>query len=149
MSTKPFSVFVVRPYHPKIRKLVLQLLEGVNGLIPEGWMSSERATDKEVILNLSHIRPDMLLIPFHAHRDAKGYAVNGISTLITLQNAYSWCHAIPVVMPVSKYAGQGYQLTLNELNNGTPMANVFTIHEDDLSSATLPGQLRSFLHGYL
>lgn len=62
-------VTVVRPYGPSIRGRVFALLERAGLVIREADVIPKGTSDESVIERLGRKVPEILLIPFHAHRD--------------------------------------------------------------------------------
>ena len=104
-------VTVVRPYGPRIRQRVLALLERCGLVVLEADVISKGTSDERVIERLRERPPEILLIPFHAHRDARGAGLNGIALAAALPGPAS----VPILMPASAVALPGARLRLSPL----------------------------------
>jgi hypothetical protein len=78
-------------------------------VIPKG------TPDDSVIDRLREKPPDILLIPFHAHRDERGEVLNGIAVAERLAAALPSLAGVPILMPASTVALPGARLKLSPL----------------------------------
>jgi len=72
-------VTVVRPYGRSIRQRVFALLERAGLVVQEADVIPKGTSDESVLERLRERPPEILLIPFHAHRDEHGESLNGIA----------------------------------------------------------------------
>lgn len=107
------DVTVVRPYGDAVRVRVFALLERAGLRIRDENVIPPRTSDEEVIERLRGRRPEVMLIPFHAHRDADGAVVNGIDLVDKLMRELPELVGTPVLMPVSLVGLAGARLRLS------------------------------------
>lgn len=110
-------VTVVRPYGPSIRGRVFALLERAGLVIREADVIPKGTSDERVIERLGKKVPEILLIPFHAHRDEHGEDVNGIAVAERLTAALPSLALVPILMPASTVALPAARLKLSPLGH--------------------------------
>ncbi len=97
---------VIRPYGDSIRKRVFAFLFDL-GYDPEGRIEPGTPND-EVLSTLKSMRYDLLLCPYHLHKDNNDQVVEGIQVLELLCSQSMIPLATPILMPISdfEYASQ-------------------------------------------
>ena len=133
---------VVRPYARSFRGEVFAALERAGcelvSTVPAG------TPDRAVVEHLATLDCDLLLMPFHAHRDEHGELVNGLELLLALREQGSRHALTPVLCPVSKVGLAAAGLITSRTGGELP-GPVLLVEEDDLEASRLEGQLRRFL----
>lgn len=140
------NVYVVRPYHERIRKPVFEALTQLGYHTPEGWESADKSTDNEVIKDLVGLSPSLLVIPFHIGRDNDGERIHGLQTLEKIVAARPDLISVPVLMPVSRFGKAGLILHREECRDLLSRMKVLIIHEEKLA-ANLTATIRLWLAG--
>jgi hypothetical protein len=142
------TVTVVRPYGPRIRERMFQLLTdagarvGAESVVPAG------TSDEEAVAAVIRLAHPILLVPFHGQRDASGRATDGLKLLRMLRQELGGAFPWRVLMPVSNVARAA--LTLEFASGQVPSdieQATLVIDEADLSSPTLADRIRSHIHG--
>ena len=144
-------VSVVRPYGRQIRERVFALLERA-GLSPREQDVIPKGTDDEqVVATLRRLRPDVLVIPFHAHRDGHGETVNGLDLIERLLEEAPELSSLPILMPASMTALPAAHLRLSPLAP-RPLpervrSRILLIDESDLDAPGLADAIRDHVSG--
>ena len=100
---------IVRPYLPRVRGRVFELLHQT-GIGTDGAPQVEAGTSDEVaIAAVVAAQPDVLLVPFHAHHDARGDRLDGLTLCRRLRDEGSVA-GVPVLMPVTRMAAASLRL---------------------------------------
>lgn len=111
------TVTVVRPYGPSIRRRVFALLERAGLVVREADVIPKGTSDESVLERLRERPPEILVIPFHAHRDERGEGLNGIAVAEHLAAALPSLARVPILMPASTVALPGARLKLSPLGH--------------------------------
>ena len=144
-------VSVVRPYGRQIRERVFALLDRA-GLSPREEDVIPKGTDDEqVVATLRRQRPDVLVIPFHAHRDGRGETVNGLDLIERLLEEAPELSSLPILMPASMTALPAAHLRLSPLAP-RPLpervrSRILLIDESDLDAPGLADAIRDHVSG--
>lgn len=102
-------LMVVRPYLARVRTRVFALLRSA-GLDPADALRVEMGPpDDEAIAAIIEADPDVLLVPFHAHRDAEGNRLDGL-TLCGRLHETAGASLAPVLMPITPMASASLRL---------------------------------------
>lgn len=102
-------VMVVRPYLARVRTRVFALLEAV-GLDPSVALQIDIGTpDDEAIAAIIEAKPDVLLVPFHAHRSPNGDRLDGLTLCGRLHQAEQTPGA-PILMPITPMSAANLRL---------------------------------------
>lgn len=96
-------VVVVRPYPTRLRDQMWDVLRGVGLAMDEAEIIPSGTTDQDAVAQVHALDPDILLVPFNAHRGPDGERVDGLSFCRRLAQATEGFRT-PVVMPVSRMA---------------------------------------------
>jgi len=95
-------VTAVRPYGPRIRERVFALLSAAGFEVDEARVIPAGTSDAEAVEVARRAGHRILLVPFHAHRDSAGTAVNGLDFLLALAGSAGTDFPFRVFMPVSQ-----------------------------------------------
>lgn len=136
-TVRQFRVFVVRPYHDRIKQKIFTAIQAAGGQIPDGWVASDDATDAEIVASLARIVPDVLLAPFHSRTDKNGTLVNGLRTLGVLIDNYPWAGTVPVLMPLSAFGGGGYTIELPKFEGRYGRRKILVLDEEVMNEPGL------------
>ncbi len=106
----------VRPYPIAIRARVLALL-GQAGCVLAEADAIPMGTDDATALAWLKTRcsprpPDVLLIPFHRHRDTRGEHVDGLGVARRIEDEVPALRDVPIVMPASSVVVAGVRVAL-------------------------------------
>ncbi len=148
MLPRTLKVLPVRPYARSIRERVFALLRAAGLEVDEVQMVPPGTPDAEALKRIEQRQPDVLLIPFHAHRDAHGVVVNGLGLLSELGVRPRFART-PVVMPVSGMGEAAFELMLSRLEPGSVLAaaleRTFLVRPFDLDDVGTPDRLKQHL----
>jgi hypothetical protein len=143
----------VRPYHVAIRARVLALLADADcALAPDDVVPM--GTDDVTALSWLRVRcaphpPDVLLIPFHHHRDVHGAHIDGLTFARRLHDELPALRDVPIVMPASTVAVAGARLALGaHAARPVPPAlreRVLLLPEDELDASATRDAVRAHL----
>ena len=146
------SVLPVRPYARHIRIRVFALLRSLGLEVDDSDVIPAGMRDAEVIGLLQQQRPSVLLIPFHAHRDASGAPLNGLGILVRLRDVPHLA-ATPIVMPISEIGEASFDLLVSREEAGSELSAVlertFLLRTRELDAPDLAARLERHLAGYL
>jgi hypothetical protein len=110
-------VIAVRPYPIAIRARVVALLAQADCVLaPDDMipMGTDDATAIAWLTTRCSLRPpDVLLIPFHHHRDASGASVDGLRCACRIEDELRFLARVPIVMPASSIVVAGVRLALS------------------------------------
>lgn len=102
-------VLVVRPYAARIRGRVFAVLRQA-GLDVDHATTIPRGTpDADAIARIVQAQPDVLVVPFNAHRDPQGEALDGLTLCRRLFETPGAPEA-PVLMAVTRMAAANLRL---------------------------------------
>ena len=97
-------VLNVRPANDRLQQRVVAFLSTLGFAIDEGCTIPARTSDKAAADFIrKHGDVDLLLLPFHLHRDTEDRVVDGFGVLHQLDARY-FARNIPIVMPVSSFS---------------------------------------------
>lgn len=144
MPRSPFQnlrIVVVRPYRASLRDRVFGLLSQV-GLNLDVAITIPAATpDDEIVASLQTLSTDLLVVPFHAHRDRLGRRVNGVELLPRLRAGRHT--RTRVVAPVSGVGMAAAELLTSRL--GAVLGPTLFLPEDQLDVMETRRVLEAFL----
>lgn len=150
VRTYRLSAIAVRPYRRGIRDKVFELLERVGCFIREEDVIVAGTSDEDAVRRVVSAMPRILLVPFHAHRDAEGRMLDGMSFLRALADASGADFRWRVVMPVSGQGAASLALT----RSGSTMllepeveSAILTLEESQLADPATESRLERFLRG--
>ncbi|HJL20426.1 MAG TPA: hypothetical protein RMH99_32465 [Sandaracinaceae bacterium LLY-WYZ-13_1] len=139
---------VARPYTARIRSRVFGILERC-GLRPaDDDVLPAGLSDDEVLARLEPSTGLVLLIPFHAHRDARGQTLNGLDLIRRLREERPGFERTPVLCPISNVGLAAASLMLSRYDEAL-FERVLFLHEDELDDADAERTVRAFLAGEL
>lgn len=152
VSQRGLKVLPVRPYARSIRERVFALLRAVKLEVDEVNTVPPGTTDLEAIQQIERLHPDVLLVPFHAHRDHHGAAVNGLELLTKIGERPRFART-PFVMPVSGMGEAAFDLLITRVDAGEPLAaaleRTFLLREKDLDDRATRPRLAQHLARWL
>lgn len=127
------------------------LLRSLGLEVDEGASIPTRTRDDEVMSRLKGLRPSVLLLPFHAHRDVRGEPVNGLGILVRLREI-DHLASVPVVMPVVSGVGEAAFELLR--SRGGPeldsvLARTFLLRTSELAAPDIGPRLEMHLAQFL
>ncbi|MBI5494865.1 MAG: hypothetical protein HY904_07530 [Deltaproteobacteria bacterium] len=91
---------------------MLALLEKAGLPVDEQDIIPGGATDEQVIRAVRGRTTDVLVVPFHAHTDEAGNAVNGLDLAERLIEAVPRLAGVPIIMPASLAVLAGARLRI-------------------------------------
>ncbi len=148
----PFKGQSVLPVRPYIRLRVFTLLRSLGLEVDESDVMPAGMRDAEVLRLLQQHRPSVLLIPFHAHRDASGAPLNGLDILPRLRELPHLA-ATPIVMPISEIGEASFDLLVSREHPGSELSAVlertFLLRTRELDAPNLTERLERHLSTYL
>jgi serine/threonine protein kinase len=133
------SVTAVRPYRDAIRERVFQQLERAGLVIEPESVIPVGTSDEDALDAVIASANDILLVPFHGHRDASGKRVDGLSFIELLDARVGGHFRWRVIMPASSFAAAAMSLAMSNssrLREELKRA-IFVIHEEDLDGDDL------------
>ena len=129
----PPRVTVVRPYGERVRARVFALLSRASlEVVPDDIVPSG-TSDADAIARVLASPNRILLVPFHAHRDASEDTLDGIS-FVRLLVATAPNRGFRVIMPVSRFAAAAVSLARTA---GDMPSAVLLVDEDELADPGL------------
>lgn len=108
-----------------------------------GLTLEARTPNEEAAAWVDLLDVDLLVLPYHLHRDVHGQAVDGIGVALLLSEKYE--ERIPILMPVSAYSLRaGFNPRLEILREKRPLVarTVVPMTEHDIGSTRIVAQLR-------
>ncbi len=153
MEQRTMRIVVVRPYRARMRSRVFAALEQA-GLKMDGATEIPQGTpDDETRERIVQADPDVLLVPFHAHRDAQGNRLDGL-TLCRLLHETATAPSAPVLMPVTRMAMASLRLMSVSgphaaLHRTLLDGKILTLADDEVDLAPTPARIMAHLrrHG--
>ncbi len=100
-ATRSFAV--VRPYPSQIRKRVFSFLQSMSFELGPGLELATGTPDDVAARWLEAVVVDMLLLPFHVHRDANGSVVDGVGVALRIPKHFVERNTM-ILMPVSAFS---------------------------------------------
>lgn len=135
-------IVAIRPYSARIRSQVFATLEALDARVQTAI--KEGATDDEALEAARSAEADVLLIPFHAHRDRKGALVHGLGLIERIRAEIPAHASTPILCPIST-VGLAAAGLLSARIDEPVFDRVLLIHEDELDEAELPELIERFL----
>lgn len=133
----------VRPEARALRERISGFLESIGYRLGSGLSLDPRTPDEEAALWADQVDVDLLVLPYHLHRDQRGQMVDGIGVALLLGDKYE--ARIPILMPVSAYSLKaGFNPRLEILREKRPLVarSVVPMTEHDIGSTRIVAQLR-------
>jgi len=97
-------VLNVRPTSDRLQQRVVAFLETLGFATDAGRTVPARTPDAAAAEQvMRHPEADLILLPFHLHRDLEDHVVDGFGVLHLLAPSY-FARQIPIVMPVSTFS---------------------------------------------
>jgi len=135
-------IVALRPYSARIRSKVFTTLATLGARVKTAV--EEGATDDEALKSARRAEADVLLIPFHAHRDWTGALVHGLGLIERLRAEIPAHASTPILCPISM-VGLAAAGLLSARLDGPMLDRVLLIREDELDEADLPELIERFL----
>jgi len=131
---------VVRPYSQRIRSRMVAQLRRAGLWVSPDHVVPVRATDRQAVTATLAFGNAVLLVPYHARRDAAGAISDGISFLRALHRTLD---DLPhrVIMPVSLFGAAGLEVALSSTE--LPLDRVLLVTEGELDDHALAWRIRS------
>jgi len=133
----------VRPEARALRERISGFLESIGYRLGPGLTIDARTPDDEAAAWADLLDVDLLVLPYHLHRDVRGQTVDGIGVALLLSEKYEG--RIPILMPVSAYSLKaGFNPRLEILREKRPLLarSVVSMTEHDIGSTRIIAQLR-------
>ena len=133
----------VRPEARALRERIYAFLDSIGYQSGQGLSLDARTPDDEAATWADQLDVDLLVLPYHLHRDVHGQTVDGIGVALLLSEKYEG--RIPILMPVSAYSLKaGFNPRLEILKQKRPLVarSVVPMTEHDIGSTRIVAQLR-------
>lgn len=133
----------VRPEARGLRERISGFLESIGYRLGPGLTIDARTPDDEAAAWADSLDIDLLVLPYHLHRDVRGQTVDGIGVALLLSEKYEG--RIPILMPVSAYSLKaGFNPRMEILREKRPMVarSLVSMTEHDIGSTRIIAQLR-------
>jgi hypothetical protein len=140
------ATVLARPYDVRIRQRVQGLLTSIGVPIDERAVIRSGMPDDEAAQAIPRMRANIVIAPFHAHRDWTGQSVDGLGLLLrlaALRSAFPW----QVVMPVSRVGAAAVMLRAQIELPATVKERVLILCEDELGLRAAKNRLVRHLAG--
>lgn len=135
-------VSALRPYSARIRSRVFAALAKLGAEVTTA--AEAGATNDEAVAAARRAIADVLLIPFHAHRDHRGELVDGLSLISRIRAEVPEHAHTPIVCPISDVGLAAAGLMAARVDESA-FAGVLLLHEDDIAKGDLAQRLGVFL----
>ena len=143
MATSKLRIAAVRPYPARIRSRVFETLERIGATVESAVEPG--VSDDSAMRTLAGVRADVLLIPFHAHRDANGDVVHGLTLIERLRTGDDLHSRTPILCPISNVGLAAAGLMTSRVEEDL-LDRVLFIYEDELDEAGVGDVVETFLH---
>jgi hypothetical protein len=138
----------VRPEARALRERISAFLESIGYRLGPGLSLDAGTTDEDTAAWADQLDVDLLVLPYHLHRDVHGQMVDGIGVALLLSEKYEG--HVPILMPVSAYSlHAGFNPRLEILRTKRPLVarSVVPMTEHDIGSTRIVAQLRRVVGG--
>lgn len=146
-------VMLVRPYGARVRERVYSLLRRVGLPVDDGIRIPVGTPDAEAIAQIVQAQPEVLVVPFNAHRDSHGERLDGL-TLCRLLAQTPDAPAAPVLMAVTQMSAANLQLMTSSGEHAAAHREllahrILVLTEDEVDDPDAPARVIAFLrrHG--
>lgn len=136
-------IAALRPYSARIRSHVFSTLEAMGAEVTT--LVEAHATDDEAVDAVRRTAADVLLIPFHAHRDRLGELVHGLGLIERIRAEVPAHASTPVLCPISNVGLAAAGLMAARVDSPV-LEGVLLVHEDELGEHDLPPLIERFLY---
>jgi len=140
-------VTVVRPYAPRIRTRVFELMRRAGcTILPENIVpaGTSDAVAVKAVLERDNL---VLLVPFHGHHDGQGNRVDGLGFLMELDKAAHGQFRWRIVMPVSAFAVSAVTAIMSRGDVPERIRQwILMISEDDLDQPETADRIRAHVN---
>jgi hypothetical protein len=133
----------VRPEARALRERISGFLDTIGYRLGPGLSLDAKTPDEEAASWADRLDVDLLVLPYHLHRDVHGQTVDGIGIALLLSEKYE--SNVPILMPVSAYSLRaGFNPRLEVLRYKRPLVArcVVPMTEHDIGSTRIVAQLR-------
>ncbi|MAQ13884.1 MAG: hypothetical protein CMN30_03705 [Sandaracinus sp.] len=137
-------VVALRPYSARIRSRVFGTLERLGARVTAHV--EEGVPDDHTLAAMRATPADVLLIPFHAHRDRNGELVHGLTLIERIRTELPAHAATPILCPISTVGLAAAELLQTRVDAAI-LHHVLFLPESELSSVTLPDTIATFVRG--
>lgn len=86
-----------------MRVKVFSFLESLGYVPGEGWVVSQGVADEKAAAWVDRTPLDLLLLPYHKHRNVDGAFVDGVGVALLLSEEFAE-RGVPVVMPATDFS---------------------------------------------
>lgn len=98
------KVLNIRPTEDRLQQRAVAFLETLGFYVDEARTVPAGTPDREAAdFVTAHAEADLVLLPFHLHRDTHGAVIDGFGVLHRLDDAF-FRRGLPIVMPVSHFS---------------------------------------------
>ncbi len=133
---------VVRPESLKLRGRTYTLVESLGYARGQGMVLPLGTPDAAAAKWLNGLSPDLIVLPYHLHKDSTGETVDGVGVALLLGEAFE--RNVPILMPVSGFSRQArLDARLLELHGRRPgiWRAVVTFAESEVGSTRLTSRI--------
>lgn len=132
-------VMIVRPYSGRMRSRVSALLRQAGLPIDDATTIPRGTSDDDAIAQIMAARPNVLVVPFNAHRDDHGELLDGLTLCRRLAETPGAPEA-PVLMAVTQMAAANLRLASSsgehaEAHRALIEQRILVLVEDELDDA--------------
>ncbi|MCX4242847.1 PleD family two-component system response regulator [Paraliomyxa miuraensis] len=135
----------VRPYWSRIRTRMVAMMDRAGLYVDEDLKVENGTPDEDAIQQILDTDPDVLLVPFNAHRDAEGKPLDGL-TLCRRLSETTGARPLPVLMPVSSMGAAILRLMSTTGVHAAAYADlladrILVLEEDTLDDPEVPARV--------
>ena len=139
-----WQVAAVRPYSRRIRSRVFRILDDLGAEVQTVAPAGE--PDLATIEAVRRSAANVLLVPFHAHKDRHGQLVHGLDVIRAVRQRVPRHAATPVICPISRVGMAAAGLLSSRIDE--PLDPLLLLEEEHLSAADLPARIERFLRAH-
>ncbi|MEM9455954.1 MAG: hypothetical protein AAGF11_17370 [Myxococcota bacterium] len=146
------TIVVVRPYTTRLRRRVWAMLRHAGLDMDQALQIPSTTPDEEAVAQIISARPDLLLVPFNAHRDPDGAPLDGL-TFCRRFTQTPGTRPLPILMPVSRMAAANLRLS----SHAEPHAKIYAellqtrimiLEDDQLDDPKTPARVVDHLRAH-
>lgn len=146
------TIVVVRPYTTRLRRRVWAMLRQAGLDMDEALQIPSTTPDEEAVAQVINVKPDLLLVPFNAHRDPGGTPLDGLTFCRHLTQTPG-TRPLPILMPVSRMAAANLRLSSHakphaELYAELLRTRILVLEDDDLEDPKTPARVVDHLRAH-
>lgn len=150
IRTLRIQAIAVRPYRRAVRDKVFDLLERVACFVRDEDVIPAGTSDAHAVARVLAARERVLVVPFHAHRDANGQMLDGMSFVRALADASQHRFRWQIIMPVTGQGAAGLELARSgstQLLDPEVERSLLTLDGAALENPATEARLERFLRG--